>query len=1335
MTTLYRLRTLGTAQLLGENDRVVLAAGKPLAIVVSLALSPGRRATRETLLDLLWSDVAPTQARSILRQTLFQLRRAVGDDVVTGSEELALSAAIEFDRDRFVAALERDDIDGALALYAGPFLPAFGVPGGRHFEEWAERERERLEEGVVRAADLAVRRLLNASQIAPARVLARRVAELAPQREAATRLAIEVALSAGDFVTASMEARRLEQAAEDEGTPLEAATRALLHQARQRERTIESASSISADDEPMLVPELTGREQEFAAITAAWQKVRRGPARLVHLGAPAGLGKTRLLRDVLARLTALGAPVVFVQGRFGDRDVPFAFLSDLAASLAELPGSLGVAPASASALVGLNPALSRRFATAADATTHEEALRRRVLALADLVHAVADEQRFVLAIDDLHWVDAESLRALEGLWPRVSDARVLALITSRPDRAPLTGSHVFELAPLTVDQVSALVESLADLGPEGETSVWTDDALAHLHATTGGSPLLVLETLRLALDQGVLSLDGRVWHVTDRNGLLALIDRGGTLRARVLELPVEARWHLCLLATASGALDRRLLAAAARTEPAHLTVSLETLERLGLIARASGGWVPAHDEIAQAARDLCDADERRRADAEVGRAFAMNAGEDSLALRRASRHLLAANDHRGLADVFRRSVHEARWRGDRRPLRELAAEMLALPVSDVRITPLMASIPLSWRAGLWSPVRQLLAAAVAAIALVFVVSGVRARTARLAREQRLTYVDTNGQLARVAIDREQWSDRTVERPRALDLDADRRTLRTAVTAHSDMAAPISPDGRSVAWTQDSGDSTTLDIWLHTPAGTRRLTRHTRDDVVGDWLPDGSALVGASSRWSSPEHGHYNIAVFDTASGEARAITHGDAHENGPVASPDGTRVAFNREPGNGPPIICVTAIDGQEEADCRVVVEGRQATLVGWLGVDELALEVAGNSERSLIAYDWTRRTTRTLLGPSVDRTRISRDRKWVVGSVRVEGGSGAHDWIVPVDLSSSAHAVEDNGAGTLKVRWWEGSRDSSLLIDRITFADSTRELPLGTTTRVRVRALSASGQEIVTPARVRWNSSDTTIARVDARGEVTPLRAGTTRLTASLAGWRTASAEFRVNSAPFVMQLHEVWDASWTSRWLPWGDPRPVVTTGPQGIAGLWNRGDASYISAAILRRAISAAQGLGVEVRVATPLTLDYGQKMRVVLDGSLDSATMVAADPKKALPSTEKEGALCGVTFPAPGEWGRRILDMAASGTYRVDLGATADTLRRGGWWTIRLQILPDGRCGVALNGRVIWLSPQPIARSVPYRLRLGDESVGTKLLHGPVDVWTGVRTDITWTSGAR
>ncbi|MBL0169537.1 MAG: PD40 domain-containing protein [Gemmatimonadaceae bacterium] len=105
-----------------------------------------------------------------------------------------------------------------------------------------------------------------------------------------------------------------------------------------------------------------------------------------------------------------------------------------------------------------------------------------------------------------------------------------------------------------------------------------------------------------------------------------------------------------------------------------------------------------------------------------------------------------------------------------------------------------------------------------------------------------------------------------------------------------------------------------------------------------WLPDGSALVGQTMRWSPATDGNYDIAVFDTATGAARQITRGPAQDIDPQVSPDGTRVAFIRGSMVDPPQLCITTIDGQHEPECRLIGGQPIATLLGWTGLDELAL-------------------------------------------------------------------------------------------------------------------------------------------------------------------------------------------------------------------------------------------------------------------------------------------------------------------------------------------------------------------------------------------------------------
>src|SRR5207253_4296777 len=100
-------------------------------------------------------------ARHALEQLLYAMRRAFGDDVFDGINPLRLNnKIITSDIAEFRAALARDALAEAVAVYRGPFLAGFFVSGAAEFEKWAEEERARLS----LAYQDALRRLVRAAE-------------------------------------------------------------------------------------------------------------------------------------------------------------------------------------------------------------------------------------------------------------------------------------------------------------------------------------------------------------------------------------------------------------------------------------------------------------------------------------------------------------------------------------------------------------------------------------------------------------------------------------------------------------------------------------------------------------------------------------------------------------------------------------------------------------------------------------------------------------------------------------------------------------------------------------------------------------------------------------------------------------------------------------------------------------------------------------------------------------------------------------------------------------------------------------------------------------------
>ena len=482
---------------------------------------------------------------------------------------------------------------------------------------------------------------------------------------------LESLLASGDSVACQLEADSLEQTLRTEEQEPEPATRSLIRLARQP-----VALARESDKETSgIVGELVGREGEFTLIIDAWESARRGRAQHLHIVAPAGLGKTRLLNDVRARLKASRSRVCLVRANPGQRDLPYAMIGDVVGCLAMLPGARAVSPGSAAALVAMNPMVSSSYDAVADPAHGDEARRRRGIATKELLEAVADETPLAVLIDDIHWSDEPSRDVLRTVLGALEHQRLLIVTTARPvsdGELSVRGTRNVALSPLTLDDVSALLSSVAAM-PD---AVWASRFCEQLTASTGGSPLLVLETLQLLIERGLLAHEREKWQTENPVALLAATEGGSALLGRVDSLERGDRWLVLLLAVSGTPLTPELLREASRQSDAPLRARLGRLEERGLLMRLGSEWTLSHDELAAAAIELAGDTDLLAAHGALGLALWTNSGEDLRMLRRAARALHRAGDSVTLAALFSRFARIERARGDRTTNAALARELL-----------------------------------------------------------------------------------------------------------------------------------------------------------------------------------------------------------------------------------------------------------------------------------------------------------------------------------------------------------------------------------------------------------------------------------------------------------------------------------------------------------------------------------------------------------------------------------------------------------------------------------------------------------------------------------
>ncbi len=718
MTDSFYLRTLGAASLSAEDTdgpTPLLGPGKPLALITYLALSPRRSATREHIVDLLWADAEPEAARRNLRQALYQMRRLLGDEFLVGNHDgLQLSATIRVDRDEFLAAVDHADLRQAVDLYTGPFFPAFAAPGGAEFEHWADLERRLLQDTYVRVLESLTRELLRTHAVRDALPIARRLRDAAPNREISWRLLIEALTLGGDWVQAAVEADGCESTLRGLGRKAEPATLAAIRAARKTPLPTTRAST-------RLVAELIGREGEFAALTAAWEIARSGRQHHVHIVGATGIGKSRLIRDFAKRISAVGGNVIELRANQGERDLAYALAGDLTRALAALPGAPGIAPSTARVLLELDPALSVRFpAASSSGDDGRETLRLRTMALSDLLNAVADEHPIALLVDDLHWADPASRQIISGIGSRAESSPVLLVTSTRPvPDAPPPGqpTETLTLRPLSAEQVGLLVSSLATLPKDLQPG----ELVGPLQEATGGTPLMVLETLQLALDRDWLVREDARWFILDRDALFRELGEGTALERRLDSLTAPERRLLLALAVAGTPVSRQVLEEMMHRAAIGAQMQLHALEQTGFVARREDrAWEIGHDLVTERLLSRTGSDERRASHGVLGNAMVDAEPENAERLRLAARHLVRAGEQTRLRETFGLYVRLRRDGGDQRRAPSLAHDFLGEDAAIAEQQHLVRSLPVGLR--MTRPLRIGIAgvAGIVALALIYI---------------------------------------------------------------------------------------------------------------------------------------------------------------------------------------------------------------------------------------------------------------------------------------------------------------------------------------------------------------------------------------------------------------------------------------------------------------------------------------------------------------------------------------------------------------------------------------------------------------------------------------
>lgn len=357
-----------------------------------------------------------------------------------------------------------------------------------------------------------------------------------------------------------------------------------------------SASRFEAAHVGSLTP-LVGRSSELSLLLDRWKKVQEGEGQVLVLSGIPGVGKSRLLHELKSYIeqephlllhhqcspyhsqSAFFPVIEQIEqaARLTARDTDADKIAKLHAYLPHLPNN-SREPLSLIANL-LSIAIENRFKLSA--LTPQQIKSRTISTLVDILLAFSLQHPTVCIFEDAHWLDPSTLELLELIISRIEHARVLLIVSCRPEFRPAWIAHanitIHSLTRLSQTEVKTMIRDLL----KGDSM--PQELVDQIAEKADGIPLFIEE-----LTSSTLSAPLRTQGAARRSAQPALLKVPETLSDALMERldRVAPSRRLAQVAAVIGReFSFDLLSAVSRIDEGEMQSALLLLEQADIIYR------------------------------------------------------------------------------------------------------------------------------------------------------------------------------------------------------------------------------------------------------------------------------------------------------------------------------------------------------------------------------------------------------------------------------------------------------------------------------------------------------------------------------------------------------------------------------------------------------------------------------------------------------------------------------------------------------------------------------------------------------------------------------
>jgi oligopeptide transport system substrate-binding protein len=339
--------------------------------------------------------------------------------------------------------------------------------------------------------------------------------------------------------------------------------------------------------------QMIGRSQETDLMRGLWMKARGGMAQSVLIRGEPGVGKSRLLRELITHAGLTGGRTIgaacYAEGAIayaGFRHILREVFRERSETAPERP------QAALEDLVALLPELGQRYPGVSPRQPQDPHADQAHLfeSVTIVLRELCGKAPLLLYLDDAHWADGGTLALLRHFVRNSQGQPLMVVLTYREQELDqalpfnesllelerLTRAVTISLKPLQRDQTGKLLAAIFQ-------EEITDEFLDGIYQETEGNPFFIEEVCKALVESGKLYYQDGRWHRPTIEELGIPKNVRIAIQSRVSQLPAAGQEVLKQAAVLGRVFDLQTLRLAADLGEEPLLTALEEAERAQLI--------------------------------------------------------------------------------------------------------------------------------------------------------------------------------------------------------------------------------------------------------------------------------------------------------------------------------------------------------------------------------------------------------------------------------------------------------------------------------------------------------------------------------------------------------------------------------------------------------------------------------------------------------------------------------------------------------------------------------------------------------------------------------